>query len=317
MTDELPENLTLLVVDDDSVVRLLLEELLSKSYTILTAADGIEAWDLIQDAENDIHVVLSDMEMPELDGLGLLRRITAEFPAICVIMLSGSSDISLAVRAMRKGAHDFITKPFSDLEELEIKIGRWLHQQSLEEKLAQYATLHRDMMRNMKIRTFAALDVVGSKKIKKGEDPFLVQFSFAAYHDFVADIVQQHDGAIHGTAGDGIMTCFESTSNAIDSMVQILVQLGAFNTKRNQLNKDFVLRIGMHTGSVIVEKNGRINEMFSETLDIAGHIQKAAAKNSLTVSEVTLENLENKEGFVQTDKPIDEFAVYAFSARSD
>jgi CheY-like chemotaxis protein len=314
MNDELPENLTLLVVDDDSVVRLLLEEVLSKSYKVLTAEDGVQAWELIQGGESEIHVVLSDLEMPGLDGLGLLKRIAAEFPAICVIMLSGSSDISLAVQAMRKGAHDYIAKPFSDLEELEIMVERWFHQQSLEQKLAQYATLHRDMMRNMKTRTFAALDVVGSKGIKKDQDPFLVQFSFAAYHDFVADIVQQHEGVIHGTAGDGIMTCFESASAAVNGMVQILSQLSAFNGKRNQLSKDFALRIGMHTGSVIVEKNGRINEMFSETLDIAGHIQKAAAKDSLVVSEATLGNLEKKEGFVQTNEAIDEFAVYAFSA---
>jgi len=307
---DMPEDLTILVVDDDSVVRVLLEQLLSPKYTVLLAENGIQAWNLISENSDEIDVVLSDMHMPLLDGMGLLKRIRSEFPAICVIVLSGTSDINLAVQAMRKGAHDYIAKPFANIEELEIIMWRWFHQQSVESKLEQYATLHREMMRNMKARTFLSLDLVKSRGLKKNEDPFLVQFSFSAYHNFIAGIVEHYDGKIHSTAGDGVMACFTLPQSAIAAATEILAELETFNKSRNQLDRDFNLRLGIHTGSVIIEKNGRINEMFSETLDIAGHIQKGAKPNSIVLSEMTRESLEETENLIPVGQAIDGLQLY-------
>ena len=313
MNENIPEELTILVVDDDPIIRTLLEKLLSKSYKVWVAENGLQALEIIQANKDEIVVVLSDVHMPLLDGLGLLKRIKTEYPGICVVMLSGNSDIQIAVQAMRQGAHDYIAKPFTNMEELDLIIGRWYQYQSLETKLDQYVNLHRNMMRNMKARTFVAIDAVDSRRIKKDEDPFLVQYSFAAYHEFVEKIVEEHAGEIHSTAGDGIMACFVLPSSAVTAAEQILSELESFNLERNQLSGQFGLRIGVHTGSVILGENGRISEMFSESLDIAGHIQKDAGSNSIAISETTQENLIDNSRFSLTGKSIDNLAIYSIS----
>lgn len=311
---DIPGELTVLVVDDDAVVRSILKKTLSAKYEVILAENGVIAWEILKGNTKEVDVVLTDMHMPHLDGMGLLRRIKRDFPDICVIVLSGTSDTTQAVQAIRKGAHDYIAKPFSSMEELDIIIWRWFQQQTLENKLAQYAALHKEMMRNMKSRTFMALDIVKSRELKRDEDPFLVQFSFAAYHDFIAGIVLQNRGSIHSTAGDGIMTCFILPANALEAANLILCGLDAFNSNRNRLDTPFQLRIGIHTGSVLVEKSGSINEMFSETLDIAGHIQKSAPANGILLSEITRENLQHVEGLVLTDSTIDGLRVYYLKA---
>jgi len=307
--------LTILVVDDDPVIRTLLEKYLASGHKVLSAENGLIALDILEQKTNDIDLIFSDIEMPQLDGMALLETIRTQYPELCVIMISGSADTSTAVSALRKGAYDYISKPFGELEELDIIIKRWQQQQSLEAKLDQYASLHKEMMRNMKTRTFLAVDVAGSTKIKKGEDPFIVQYTFKAYQDFIAAIVENHRGAIHSTSGDGAMACFTDVSDALDASSQILSDLGSFNLKQSDLKRDFVLRIGIHTGQIIIKTDGHINEMFSESLDIAGHIQKGADKNNATISEAALDALGDTSGFKSIDKKIDGNSLYIPDAK--
>ena len=301
--------LKILVVDDDPVIRTLLERFLSPRYDVSCANNGKLGLEALKE-NDDIDLVLCDIDMPEMDGITMLKLLRTEFPDVGAIMISGSTDTRTAIKAIREGAYDYISKPFSEFEEIDIVIGRWRQQQSLETKLAQYATLHREMMQNMKIRTFLAVDVVGSGKVKQGEDPFIVQFVFKAYQDFVESIVVKHNGTIHSTSGDGAMACFEHASDAVAAGDQILSDLSAFNSEKNQLNDDFQLRLGVHTGQVVIDKNGHINEMFAESLDIAGHIQKAAKENSLTISENTLKQLSSTSGFVPCEKEVDGISLF-------
>ena len=301
MTDELK----ILVVDDDPVIRTLLEKYLASTHTVHCAENGVRALETLRQQNGAIDLMLCDIEMPELDGLGLLKRLRVEFPDIGVIMISGSADTRTAIDAIRKGAYDYISKPIGELEEISIVIQRWQQQQGLEAKLAQYAMLHREMMKNMKTRTFLAVDVAGSGQIKQGEDPFIVQFVFKAYQDFIESIVNKQHGTVHSTSGDGAMACFEKAEDAVAAARQVLSELDAFNEEQNQLERNFRLRIGVHTGQVVINTDGQINEMFAESLDIAGHIQKNASENSLAISEVTLQQLDNKSGFNSSDKEVD------------
>jgi two-component system response regulator PilR (NtrC family) len=101
---------TILVVDDEFSVRESLEKVLSKAGYITLAADsGNEALAVL--AKQKIDLVLSDLKMPDGDGVELLKSIKKSYPDIEVILLTGYGTVENAVEAMREGAYDFITKP--------------------------------------------------------------------------------------------------------------------------------------------------------------------------------------------------------------
>ena len=304
------ERLGVLLVDDDLLIRHMLESYLARNYTVFTAANGEEALRIIERHGSAIKVVLSDIQMPTCDGLTLMSMIRKLQPELCVIMISGTSDVSQAIRAMREGAYDYVTKPIRELEQITLIIQRWLHQQSLETKLAQYADLHKQMMRNMKVLSFLALDVSRSFGLKAHEDPFIAQYTFYSYHLFIERIVIEHGGVIHSTAGDGMMAGFEKADDAVTAAETILVQLHSFNQRENQLSEDFKVRLGIHTGSVIVEDSLRINTLFAKTLDVAGHIQKDACAGQIEISEDTLKSLTVRTRFLPAGRQIDGLEIH-------
>jgi CheY-like chemotaxis protein len=309
-----PQQYTLLIVDDETSIRSLLAEFLSDSYTILTAENGEQGWQIIEENQGKIDIVLSDIDMPLLNGVELLQRVRDKYQDICFIMMSGTADVHTAIKAIRHGAYDYISKPIGDLDEIHILVQRWANQQSLEAKLAMYAELHQEILHNLKVRTFLGVDVIGSKKIKSGESPLLIHYSFLAYNRLIESIVLKNGGQVHSTAGDGVMSCFILPQAAINSAKQIIAGLGAFNKNQNRLEQDFALRLGIHTGTVMVEESGRVNEMYSESLDLTGHIQKDAGFNQTEVSESVLENLENRSEFTALDKEIGGYPVYLLNS---
>ncbi|MCM8812433.1 MAG: sigma-54 dependent transcriptional regulator [Candidatus Omnitrophica bacterium] len=113
---------TILIVDDERLTRVSLQELLrGDGHRVLAAEDGLSALGIAQ--QETVDIVLSDMKMPHLNGLELLREIKRRAPAIEVVMMSAYGEIESAVEAMKLGAFDFITKPFDD-NQLRVLIGR-------------------------------------------------------------------------------------------------------------------------------------------------------------------------------------------------
>lgn len=119
-----------LVVDDEPLVRRSLVRLLeAQGFACLEAGTGQEAIERL-DQVGEIPLVVSDMRMPELDGLGLLEHVRARFPDTSVIMLSGMTDTSTAVECLHLGAADFLLKPVS-LGELQARVTRALEKRAL------------------------------------------------------------------------------------------------------------------------------------------------------------------------------------------
>ncbi len=102
----------LLVVDDESNLRLVVQKELSRQgHDVDTAPDGESAWDALE--QEDFDVLLCDINMPRLDGIGLLRRLRekSQNPPE-VIMLTGQATVESAIEAMKLGAYDYLTKPY-------------------------------------------------------------------------------------------------------------------------------------------------------------------------------------------------------------
>lgn len=125
----------ILLADDDPQFCDILEEYLSQlGYSVVIAHDGQEA--LEKFGENRLRLVLSDLQMPRMDGLELLDRIKQIDPQATVIVLTGFGTIETAVDAIKKGAYDFVTKPVK-LEHLQLIIARALEKDQLQKQLGR------------------------------------------------------------------------------------------------------------------------------------------------------------------------------------
>jgi len=103
----------ILVVDDEEHIRKILTIMLAKQgYHTETAADGLEALERLEQAPFDL--VITDLRMPRLDGLDLLRRIKEHDSDLTVIIVTAFSSVETAVEAMRHGAYDYVSKPFRE-----------------------------------------------------------------------------------------------------------------------------------------------------------------------------------------------------------
>ncbi|MCU0383699.1 MAG: sigma-54 dependent transcriptional regulator [Cyclobacteriaceae bacterium] len=115
---------SVLLVEDDAKIRFSLKEILQeKGHQVDEATDGLEGWKKIEQGQYTL--CLCDIKMPKMDGLELLTKVTeAQIPTTIIIM-SAHGTIDLAVDAVKKGAYDFLAKPF-DLNRLEITVARAL-----------------------------------------------------------------------------------------------------------------------------------------------------------------------------------------------
>ena len=128
---------TILVVDDESHIRLMMEDLLMDEYNVLTASNGVEALEVVAQKQDIIDLIITDIMMPRMDGMSLLKQMGERYPEIGVMMISAFGNIRMAVEAMRQGAYDYISKPLPEFDELDITIARYFEKRELEEQLRQ------------------------------------------------------------------------------------------------------------------------------------------------------------------------------------
>src|ERR1017187_7070118 len=127
-----------LVVDDDESLRRVTEvQLQQGGYHILTAACGREALELLQ--KGPVELVVTDLKMPGMSGLDLLKRIRADYPEIVVIMVTAFGTIETAVAAMRAGAYDYVTKPVH-IDALKLTLGRAMEHVQLRQEVQELRT---------------------------------------------------------------------------------------------------------------------------------------------------------------------------------
>ena len=109
--DKNKENTKILIIDDERSIRDILEyELGLQGYAVDTASDGAEGVEKVKNGK--FHLVICDMKMSEMDGIQTLDAIKKVDSDIEVIMATGYGTIDTAVLAMKKGAYDFVQKPF-------------------------------------------------------------------------------------------------------------------------------------------------------------------------------------------------------------
>ncbi|WP_420266079.1 response regulator [Candidatus Magnetominusculus dajiuhuensis] len=121
---------TVLIVDDDRIIREQLEKEISRGfYNVVTAADGKSAVEAL--GRGDVSIAIIDINLPDIDGIKLLKKLKGMRPECELIVMTGYGNLDLAVSSLRSGAIDYIEKPFN-MEEFHAALGR--AQEKLSEK---------------------------------------------------------------------------------------------------------------------------------------------------------------------------------------
>ncbi|HEX3000682.1 MAG TPA: response regulator, partial [Armatimonadota bacterium] len=139
----------ILVVDDEPLMReFISESLLSHGYEVDTAENGSRAMDLIGGETYD--VILTDYKMPKVSGIDVLRRAHEKLPDAKVVIMTAYGTVENAVEAMKLGAYDYITKPFS-VDEILILVKRAVEFKSLQVENRRLCTELEDRYRSRNI----------------------------------------------------------------------------------------------------------------------------------------------------------------------
>jgi class 3 adenylate cyclase len=233
---------TVLVVDDDPLNRAMLSmSLTAEGHAVLEAGDGAAAIDLL--AGNRVDLVLTDIEMPVLDGYGLLRHRADddELRAIPFIVLSGVEEMASIVDCIKLGAEDYLHKPFDPVL-LHARVGACLDKKRMTDELRAWNALLsqrveegvREVERLNVLRRFVTpqlaevlasdgdailrshrreitvlfCDLRGFTAFSETAEPEEVMGVLREFHDAVGPMIFEHEGTIAQFTGDGMLVFF-------------------------------------------------------------------------------------------------------------
>ncbi len=133
----------ILVVDDEELIRNLVVTFLSKlGHSCLTAIDGVDALDKMK--KNKIDVVITDIKMPNMDGITLISKISTQYPDLPIMVMTAFEQEHSAGTAISAGAREFIKKPFS-LDEFAIRLHKMINDSEILRRLKSEKNVDEDM----------------------------------------------------------------------------------------------------------------------------------------------------------------------------
>lgn len=151
-----------------------------------------------------------------------------------------------------------------------------------------------------------SVDVAGSTSMKSAADPLMIEYSFRAYQDFLAEIATRRGGVVLSTAGDGAVLNFQSCAEALYAAKEIQTDIGRFNSRTNRLNSPFRVRVGIHTGEVTAQLK---DVPFSELIDISAHVERESPVGGIAITQSVVDHLEDERVAALQDK-VDGQTVY-------
>lgn len=303
----------ILVVDDepdleDLIVQNFRRQIRQGDVSFVFARDGVDALEVLS-ANPDIDVVLSDINMPRMDGLALLEKLRDRDDRISTIMVSAYGDMANIRTAMNRGAFDFVMKPidFSDLDATIAKTMRHLEllrearRRQLEAERAQ-ASLSRYFSPNLadRLATDASgligqrkdiatifTDITGFTRLVEAIDPAELGAILNDYLDGMTEVIFRHDGTLAKVVGDALHILFGAPAEQADHgrrAVACALELDAFaeNFRVGWRGKGVNLgptRIGLHAGPAIVGNFGGARffdyTAYGDTINVSARLETA------------------------------------------
>jgi class 3 adenylate cyclase len=274
---------------------------------------------------HDIDVVLSDINMPEMDGLTLLTRLNEQNGLMKAVIVSAYGDMDNIRVAMNRGAFDFITKPvnFEDLEltmEKTLKHVRQMREtmQAIKENniLKMYVDetvlnfmgsreFESSLMQNETVEaTVTFMDICSFTSISENETPDRVVKLLNSYFDVMVKEIIAQGGFIDKFIGDAIMAVFRGDyhlDRAIDACLAVRKRIEELPNETGDIFFSPKVSIGINSGEMISGNIGSANlrrldyTVIGDTVNTAQRLQSAAKEGQIIISESSYEKV--KESF--------------------
>lgn len=309
----------ILVVDDEEDLKVLIKQrfrqkIRQNEYDFIFAENGRHA--LEQLLENpDVDLVLSDINMPEMDGLTLLTKLNEQNSLLKSVMVSAYGDMENIRTAMNRGAFDFITKPI-DFKDLEITIEKTINHvasmkrtiQAVKENniLRMYVDetvinfmgsreFETSLMANETIEaTVMFIDVCGFTKISETAPANIVVALINTYFDVMVKEIMAHEGFVDKFIGDAVMAVFKGEyhiDRAIDAALAVRKQINNLAVSEETGLFKPKVSIGIKSGEMISGNIGSSSlkrldyTVIGDTVNTAARLQDAAKENQILISE--------------------------------
>jgi len=316
----------ILVADDEIDLEMLIKQkfrrqIREQKYEFLFALNGNEA--LEQLAHNpDVEVVLSDINMPEMDGLSLLTKLSESKPLIKSVMVSAYGDMENIRTAMNRGAFDFVCKPVN-FEDLELTIEKTIrHVNQVKETLKaikennilrmyvdenvlnfmgtrEYET---SLVSNETVEaTVVFIDICSFTSISENEPADVVVKLLNKYFEVMVKEILAQDGHVDKFIGDAIMAVFRGNyhlDRAVEACLGIRKQIEELPENKST-NSGFSpkVSIGLNSGEVVSGNIGSASlrrldyTVIGDVVNIAQRLQTAAQEQQIFLTEACYEKI--------------------------
>jgi class 3 adenylate cyclase len=182
-----------------------------------------------------------------------------------------------------------------------------------EKLLREYAEVKKRLEKTKQRLSFLSVDIVGSTRIKVGQDPLASEHLFREYRVLLDGIFKKFRFRAASWTPDGVMACFPQVDWGHRAAKELLKRLPAFNKEKNQLSFPIQVRCGLNAGEVLYDESTPLELLSSHVLDITGHLQKAAQPDTVLVTEEIYNELREKKGLVICPNEVDGHKVYQWS----
>lgn len=319
----------ILVVDDEADLEILIKQKFRKQirenlYEFVFAENGRHALEQLE-AHPDVDIVLSDINMPEMDGLALLGKINEKHSLLKSVIVSAYGDMENIRTAMNLGAFDFLTKPmnFSDLELTIQKTLVHVHQMKetlraikennilkmyVDETVLNFMDTREyesSIMKNETIEaTVAFLDICSFTAISENEKPDDVVKLLNQYFDVMVKEIINQGGFVDKFIGDAIMAVFRGDyhlDRALDACLAIRNEIAKLPEVNEHVKFKPNVSIGVNSGELVSGNIGSVSlrrldyTVIGDTVNTAQRLESAAKPGQLIINEKAFQKV--KESF--------------------
>jgi adenylate cyclase len=339
----------ILVVDDEVDLEVLIKQkfrrqIRNKEFEFVFAINGVEALTKLKQHE-DIDIVLSDINMPEMDGLTLLSKIPDVRPLVKTVIISAYGDMENIRSAMNKGAYDFICKPvnFEDLETTILKTIRQVLQikdtvRAIKENNILRMYVDETVLKYMNRKEFEKslilsdtveatvvfIDICRFTTITENENPDLVVSLLNRYFDVMVKEILAQNGYIDKFIGDAIMAVFRGDfhlDRAMDACLAVRKQIEGLSKVNENASFSPKVSIGINSGEMISGNIGSESlrrfdfTVIGEAVNLAQALQTAADEGQIIITESSYKNVQEsfscrKVGEINLKNKKDPVTVY-------